>query len=692
MAVQKPPPLAPATPEEAAFMAELERLNGGPGSFTKGAPPGEFAAIGRRWAEGEPLPNLHPYVLHELTDGAEGEPPPADSYRFRSWASMAAQRIEDGTGKRAAELFLVREGWTAREAAQALSVAQDRGNLYDRGKLPPETLERLERLEARLRGLRAIARLFLPPNLMDGSGATPDAPAEHVLEEHAPHVTREDVDRLRESIRAMAERVEREDAPGLFLEWMIRSPDPESRKLTEEIEQLAQPAAMDEEARAAALERLRTREDGTRRADPVAWVDASPWKHIRGIMLQHLETLARQEAERRAEEAEAENERLRAALLAQQQEAKGATGIVQLGDRLSLPRPAVDVARKDAGGFADLLSKIDQGELFAGEPTVAVLREAEVTVERRQFAELSTPEIRGLCGVFRAFSSMGDNGREFTDSVLSLDARTMYDACGVDARQPKSCRELFDALRKLSERDVYVPLTFQDGDQFWVMGERTPVCQVRPVWSPEKREDADAIARAWIRQERGGKEEWTGPLPDKYVLTLPGIMRKVWGALVVSGDVLQRLEDGAKQERGKGQGFRPIDWALFLELTQTTQAQQLADNLQSLCSYIDRDAFILAHHGREKVESYRKRRHYKTLVAEYEKAAQVLLAAGICTSWKPGSKGKRGPRDVFTLSPDVVHGLAERAERQRKRQQARALNRPKRRKRTGERGIRRGAE
>lgn len=419
-------------------------------------------------------------------------------------------------------------------------------------------------------------------------------------------------------------------------------------------------------------------------------------KPLLGFAWLALDDLVREEAreaQRRAEEAEqalqTETERR------EQTERKLAEiqKSLQLSDRFHWPRAVVDAFRTDGATAAAILDRVerslaaqeageaaDQLELLpADENTLELLRRAETTIEGRQLGHLTTPEIRALAAVLHIFSSRGDDGKGFTvGGTIGIPARLLYSAARINPRQPNQCRALFSALDDLSREEVYLSLKVQDGEQWRIVGEHSPLIQMRPVWSASKRADADRIAEQWgqyglkvARARRDGRKppKWTGPPPDDYVLTLPPTVCRVFRSLVVSADILDRLQTGAKRVRGENQGFQPIDFALFLEITQTTQGQQVADDGKAVRSYVDRDEFIEGHYGPETVRVKRERGHYnRDLTAQYETAAEVLLAGEIVTEWKPEQQARRGKRDVFTANPAVVFGLQDKAERALARQ------------------------
>lgn len=353
------------------------------------------------------------------------------------------------------------------------------------------------------------------------------------------------------------------------------------------------------------------------------------------------------------------------------------------GDRVLFPGQMLDGIRDNGtGATRRALEMVRSGDASASPETLAMLEQVTATVGTRPLAEMTTPEWRAAFAVMHAFSSVRDDGRSLTADTLTADSVDLYRLCGIDPRQPTQCRTLFNALERISRRVLNVALVTRDGDAWAVVGKRAAIVEMSPLWSTDRRADADAIAVQWSALPPG--EEWTGPLPDKYALTLPAIMRKIWRSLVLSADVLPALEAGARAVYGARQGFQAADMALFLELTQTVQGNELAPDGRGLLSYIDRDKFILDLHGTEHVAEKRRQRKYGQLTTAYEKSARVLVEGGLVVSWTPEKKGRRGPRDVFVLDPDKIHGLRDRVERAAQRKLAASRPRGKvKRKRAG---------
>lgn len=390
--------------------------------------------------------------------------------------------------------------------------------------------------------------------------------------------------------------------------------------------------------------------------------------------LADAEQRAAAEAERRAEA-----ERQRDAALASLTERRTGS-LVQLGDRILIPGQLIDAGYKPGGGFRRQLAEVEQGDLFApGDALDLLTTAAEALVEGTQLGDLSPAQVRALVAVFRVFSSEGDDGRELRSAPITVPARLMYQAAEIDPHNGRACRDLFQALDTLANRSLYVSLKFKDAAGRWcVAGDRSPIYHLRPYWTDvadgrkRREEDAEGIAQEWAgRSATAGAQPWKGPLPDAYEVALPTIMRKVWRTLVVRGDILRLLDTGAKRVRGERESFTGLEWRLFVEITQRTQSQQLSDDGTTLRSFVDRHELLADFYGAEEVKKARSKGKYKTgYVAQFEKAARAL-EEGKVARWVPAEAGRGSRRgeakDVFELSPDIVHGTKERVEAEKRR-------------------------
>jgi hypothetical protein len=414
--------------------------------------------------------------------------------------------------------------------------------------------------------------------------------------------------------------------------------------------------------------------DGVLLPDLYAWVTAQGQMErvTKAALDLALERLAREEAERlvveerdRVKEVTQQRDELASELVGKRRQP------VQLGDRIVFPRALIDAGYQRGAGARSKLEEAQQGSLFADESALAVMREAaEVCIERTQLGNLTPSQVRALAAVFRLFSSTGDDGKEYAQNAITVDARLMYRAGEVDPHNGRACRDMFHALLFHSHRDLYVALKFREADGgYAVAGERCPAFRVTPLWRAHtegrKRRteaEADAIANAWIQ---GGQAIGTEkiPLPDSYEVVLPLLIRKVFKSLVVAGDVLQRLDAGAKATRGKTESFSGLEWRLFIEITQRNQARHASADGQSLKSYVDRDALLADYYGIEETKRARSRGKYnERYVSQYEKAVATLESGEIARRVEAGKAGRRGgTRDVFELTGEIVHGLQARA-------------------------------
>lgn len=579
--------------------------------------------------------------------------PGADMSGTEQLADEMLSRVdrEHETGARLARLYLEATGLSAAALAEAAEWVM-RVPIYSEETLGPEIYARYQAIAPRYEAIYRLAR------------ALPEGERAINAELERGSLARDEVQAITNAYRAA---VERGEAPPDAV-WRWYAP---SLKIENEMVLLAEAAvAGKERLRPAKLAALLTDAKGVRHPDPITWARARyPGEPVWTITLA-FERIAREEAERRADTETAKREKLEKKLERLKRRPE-----FQLGDRTVMPRQLIE-----AGWTTDTarhqLTRIEQGELFPADArSLEMLRRAEATVEGRQFGRLPAPEVRALMAVLRVFSSGGDDRRQFRHTAVTVPARLLYHAAGVDPRKSALCRNLVAALDALGRRQVYASLKFQEpapkGDtdaprREFVMGEHTAVFRVTPVWRDRSEREASKIAQQWARrgmlQPHEDAEPWDGPLPDEYMLELPPIMAKVWGALVLDGDVLGRLEAGAKRERGERQGFQSIDWALFMEITQHTQAGQVSSDGRSLKSYVDRDDFLAGFYGAAEVAKYRASGRYASrCVKQYEHAAGVLVAGGLVQEYQPQRQIRRRVCDVFVLAPDMVRGLEGRA-------------------------------
>lgn len=346
----------------------------------------------------------------------------------------------------------------------------------------------------------------------------------------------------------------------------------------------------------------------------------------------------------------------------------------QLGDRVVFPRPLIEAGYADGAGLARKLARVEtQLDLLAGNPeTVDVLRAgAEIVAERTQLGNLGPTEVRALCAVFRIFSTVGDNGRNFAapGGRAQIPARLFYRGADVDPHNGARCRALFQATDALASREIFAAIIARDPKggkdaPEYVYGERTRLFTFRPVWERnvtdgrKRREESGAeIAQRWAARSLAPGEPWDGPLPDFYAFELPPIMRKVWHNLTLGGDVLARLDAGAKEVRGPRQSFEGLEWRLLVEITQREQRGGL--------SYVDRDKLLADFYGLTPADVKRHKARGKwteRYVAQYEKAVAVLAHGGgrpIAWRVERDHAVKRGQlRDVFRADTGTAAAAA----------------------------------
>jgi len=393
---------------------------------------------------------------------------------------------------------------------------------------------------------------------------------------------------------------------------------------------------------------------------PEEWVQTHfPGNSIAAVLLRVLGNLGiqewaqtaeeerglREEAEKKLAEERQRNEELRELLKAQ-----SIHPLTVLGDRHVIPQSLVEAMGPNRRGVERRRQQIVNGELFpSDEGILPALQSLEFDISGSQLAHLTTPQIRVLLGHLRAMSSGGDNGEVFRHNGLRIPFSLFCLACEVDARQTKESRALFDALDTLQREEVYLCVEYTEERKRRVMGMRSPILIAFPEWE----EDQERARTMWVR--RKPNTPWDGPLPSSLVLGLPDLMRPIFRGLYLDGSILKRLEGGGKEARGANQGFRPIDFALYLEITQTLQRAQKSDQGNAL-SYVDRDAFLQAQFGEEKVRSYKRSGRYKTRIeAQYLRAVEVLIGGKlIFPKWAAKKKVRTGFRDVFELNPEPI--------------------------------------
>lgn len=421
-------------------------------------------------------------------------------------------------------------------------------------------------------------------------------------------------------------------------------------------------------------------DDGTEFPTPETWLYALAAlgeAHDLPTLEAGLERIGQEASERlhaaelEAERAEREKaERERDALAEQLQHVTPG-----LSKSVVFPRPVLQ-SGYDPKYFARLHDKLEQRELFvtadaSGELDRAFLLEhSGVTIPPAQLAHLDPLEVRALFGVLRLFSRYNDKTEYTTDQVV-VPASLLFDATHT-SRSGSQRRAQFNALLKLSERVLYFATVVEYEGRSILTGERSPLFTLRPRWadSDDRRRalsasDATEVVRQWTARGHvnAGESmpEWTGPLPDSFVLALPPVVRTLTGALVLNADILERLERGAREvHRGKKThpGFSSLALPLLMRIAQTVQKAQRSDDGTRARSFVDRHAFLCEYYGAEQVAKARSRGKFREkMLAPYQTAVQTLLAGGLVAHYNPDHTTAKGEhRDVFELAPDVVRG------------------------------------
>lgn len=342
-----------------------------------------------------------------------------------------------------------------------------------------------------------------------------------------------------------------------------------------------------------------------------------------------------------------------------------------LGDRTVFPQPLVSAFRPPQ--FAQQADRLEQGDFFGVTPeSREMLQKAKRTVTTRQLMRLAAPELRAFHAAYRAVSSFGDDGRAFTRASMSLPWATFCNAAGINRRQQGPQRALLTAARDLDRRVIYASIEAPDpehpGKHLLVVGS-CQVMKVVPVWGNLTPEESARTLAQYEALAPG--ETWSGPLPTLVGLEVPPLLDDTVSALALDGSVVKRLDDGSRAIRGKSHGLNPLDHALFLELTQRVQSQQVAalDNGgPSLWSYLYRDDFLADFYGPDAIAKAKRQRNYAKLEASYHQAVRALEAGGLVLKSELEYQGRKGGekgrvQDRFALNPELVKGLGERAKR-----------------------------
>lgn len=389
-----------------------------------------------------------------------------------------------------------------------------------------------------------------------------------------------------------------------------------------------------------------TRADGTVAPSPADWcaVRGENLTTFRAALYVEWYEAGRREVERL--EAELARERKRKAR-------KG------LPDRTVLPQRLVDsgyrgqvganVARDYELGTLDLF-----GDTDTKAQTLAVLRSEEV--QAPQLAALTPPQVRTLVGVYR-LATDGEDGQHLR-SGFTVPAAILWRAMGLTgAVRDNERRAHFAALLDVSRKRIKWTATVTLGERGAVMGGECAPFEVRPIWSDGEDgrrtytpDEAQRIADAWHKLAPG--DAWTGPIPDRFLVTIPNDMRAIDRRLVLSGDTVTKLDEGAKVARGPRESFSTLDWVLWMTITQAVQRPHGGR------AYVNVAAVLDAVYSPEKVAAQRRKGKLggrSGYLTQYEKAVAVLDAGGLARRVKRDhTTGKGGRRDVFELLPGNV--------------------------------------
>ena len=416
-----------------------------------------------------------------------------------------------------------------------------------------------------------------------------------------------------------------------------------------------------------------TRRDGTRAPAPEAWLAtlAAKGEQHRGDaefwLTNGLEVLASNERKAREAELTARAEKAERALERERKRRKEAEA--GLSDRTIFPGSMIRYGH-GPGDWARLAEQLEkgQGELFPyNNRALEVIRaQAELLYSPSQLSDMTAAEWRALHGFYRLFTGAGDDRKTFNADTLSVDAAWFYKAASVDSRRMKDRKAVFNGLRFLNRRVLPVALKVtdeKDGKRY-VIGDETRLIEMKPVWSasgdgrrPLTEAEAEAIARAYA-EHMDKDAPWDGPLPDRFVFTLPPLMRRISERLVLRADVLERLEAGSRAVRGQQGGLNALDHRLLIEITQREQSQHRSKDGLRVRSFVDRERLLEDHYGAEKLAKWRRAGKFRERATEpFENAARALVAGGLVAHWEPDYRTTGGEsRDVFELVPGVVVG------------------------------------
>ncbi|MEK9725731.1 MAG: hypothetical protein VW405_19925, partial [Rhodospirillaceae bacterium] len=219
---------------------------------------------------------------------------------------------------------------------------------------------------------------------------------------------------------------------------------------------------------------------------------------------------------------------------------------------------------------------------------------------------------------------------------------TYKKAAGIANESQKAGLAAMRDLERLADHKVTLSYRgIPEGSSKWVVrATKAPMLGL-----PEFEFDDPATHEAWARHDPS--KPWTGPQPIAVLITLPRAMRFILRGVHLTPDLLNRLEEGSRKVAGKGRGLQPADWHLFTEILNTNQPKAEAAGGRHW-SYVDRERYLLEHHGQAKLKKRRSE-----LTERYLVSCQVLKAGGIVERYELEVEGRTGVRDKFLLARDV---------------------------------------
>jgi hypothetical protein len=311
----------------------------------------------------------------------------------------------------------------------------------------------------------------------------------------------------------------------------------------------------------------------------------------------------------------------------------------ELSDRSVLPGTLIDNGfRPDVQ--AGHLKQLEERtlDLFNYDETAErVLKEMRVHAELRipQLAALSAPQQRALLAVYR-LATPGEED-EMLREWFEVSAPLLWQAMGLERPSDGVKRRHLEALRDMGATMLrYTAIVEGANSRAVEVGECPPFSVAARFYDTgdKRRESTEKLEKDW-REQRGR-------IPDAFRFDIPPVMRSTARRLVLSGDILVRLDAGAKVARGPSESFEPLDFALFLKITQTIQRPHGSR------SFVDVAQLLREHYGH--LPSFEAQRKKGKLSAQYEKAVAVLEAGQIAKRVTKGHRTKDGEkRDVFEL-------------------------------------------